>query len=364
VLEEEGYQLTPVPPELATQLREFLPPHCPIGNPVDLTGDATAAWYGKVLELSRPHYDLVMTIFGDPIAGASEVIRPGQLVAYLGGADVERTESARMHQKKIAVFPTPERAVKALACHTRFQRKTSEGCPTLVAGPEAKRGDATGWGLSPSDAIAFLARAGLPVTPFAAAATEDEAVEAARRIGFPVALKMNSPDVTHKSDVGGVVLGVTGDAGVRNAFRKFRHIEQAGGFRAGGALVCAMAPPGREIIIGVSRDPQFGHAVMFGMGGTLVEVLKDVSFRMVPLSETDAAEMISEVRLSRVLAGVRGGKPADADAIMQLLLGISRLVEQNPEIEELDLNPVFVYEKGLLVADVRVTLKSTRAAEA
>ena len=358
VLEEEGYQLTPVPPELATQLREFLPPHCPIGNPVDLTGDATAAWYGKVLELSRPHYDLVMTIFGDPIAGASEVLRPGQLVAYLGGADVERTESARMHQKKIAVFPTPERAVKALACHTRFQRKPAP--PAAPAGHHAPMP----LSLPPSESISFLARAGLPVTPFAAAATEDEAVEAARRIGFPVALKMNSPDVTHKSDVGGVVLGVTGDAGVRSAFRKFREIEQAGGFRAGGALVCAMAPPGREIIIGVSRDPQFGHAVMFGMGGTLVEVLKDVSFRMVPLSETDAAEMISEVRLSRVLAGVRGGKPADADAIMQLLLGISRLVEQNPEIEELDLNPVFVYEKGLLVADVRVTLKSTRAAEA
>ena len=368
VLEEEGYQLTPVPPELAKQLREFLPAHCPIGNPVDLTGDATAAWYGKVLELSRPHYDLVMTIFGDPIAGASEVIRPGQLVAYLGGAEVERAESARMHEKKIAVFPTPERAVKALACHTRFQPKPAP--PAAAGGPPLSRPGLAlqggeEWAISsPADSLSFLLRAGFPVTPFAAAASEDEAVEAARRLGFPVALKMNSPDVTHKSDVGGVVLGVADAAGVRSAFRKFRDIEQAGGFRAGGALLCAMAQPGREIIIGVSRDPQFGHAVMFGMGGTLVEVLKDVSFRMVPLSETDAAEMIGELRLSRVLAGVRGGKPADVDAIKQLLLAVSRLVEENSQIEELDLNPVFVYEKGLMVADARVALTSASAGQA
>ncbi len=357
VLEEEGLRVTPLPQELSTRLREFLPAHFIVGNPLDLTGDANAAWYRKVLEAVDGHYDVIMAIFGDPIHGASEVIRPGQceLVAYLGGADVEREERARMHEKKIAVFPTPERAVKALACHVRFRRdrfrleaETSEPTtanPVLVPAS-----------LSPAESMGFLLRAGIPVTAFARAGTEEEAVEAVRRIGFPAAVKINSPDVTHKTDVGGVVLGVVNEAGVRAAFRKFREIEQAGGFRAGGALVCAMAPPGREVIVGVTRDSQFGHAVMFGIGGTFVEVLKDVAFRIVPLSDQDAAEMISEVRGSNVLRGVRGRKPADLAALKDLLLRVSDLVRNNPDVEEMDLNPVFVYEKGVLVADARVAL--------
>jgi acyl-CoA synthetase (NDP forming) len=211
----------------------------------------------------------------------------------------------------------------------------------------------------------FLPSAGIPVTAFAEAASEDEAVAAARRIGFPAAMKMNSPDVTHKSDVGGVVLGVADEAGVRAAFRKFRDIERAGGFRAGGALVCAMAQPGQEVIIGVTRDHQFGHAVMFGIGGTLVEIMRDVSFRMVPLSALDVREMIAEVRGARVLQGVRGGKPADVAALENLLLRISDLVQKHPEIEEMDLNPVFVYEKGVVVGDARVAMaEQTRAVQA
>ena len=126
------------------------------------------------------------------------------------------------------------------------------------------------------------------------------------------------------------------------------------GARQDGVLVGTMAKPGYEVIVGVTRDLQFGHAVMFGMGGILVEVLKDVSFRIVPLSESDAAEMISEVRGARALEGVRGGRPADLAALQDLLLRVSRLMEKHPEVEEMDLNPVFVYEQGVLVADARV----------
>jgi acetate---CoA ligase (ADP-forming) len=359
-LEEEGFRLAPVPPELARQLREFLPSHCPIGNPIDLTGDATAAWYRKVLELSDGHYDLVVTIFGDPIPGASEVMRPGrcELVAYLGGADVEREERARMGERKIAVFPTPERAVKALARHTCFRRQkfAVEAVPATAAAQAAAPAS-----LTPAASMAFLKQAALPVTPFAAAANEDEAVEAARDIGFPVAVKINSPDVTHKTDVGGVVLNVADEAGVRAAFRRLAAVETAGGFRAGGALVCSMAAPGVEVIIGVTRDLQFGHAVMFGMGGTIVEVLKDVSFRIVPFSEQDAAEMIGEVRGARILHGVRGAKPADVLALKKLLVQVSELVTQHPEIEELDLNPIFVSPRGVQIADARIVLASARA---
>jgi acetyltransferase len=358
-LEEEGFRLAPVAPELAKQLREFLPAHCPVGNPIDLTGDATASWYRRVLELADGHYDLVMTIFGDPIPGASEVIRPGrcELVAYLGGADVEREERAKMHEKKIAVFPTPERAVKALARHTCFRRRewAAQEAPAVTAAHVAAPAS-----LTPADSMAFLKQAGLPVTPFAAATNEDDAVAAARAIGFPVAVKINSPDVTHKTDVGGVVLNVADEAGVRAAFRKLAAVEAAGGYRAGGALICGMADAGVEVIIGVTRDLQFGHAVMFGMGGTMVEVLKDVSFRIVPLSELDATEMIEEVRGARILQGVRGAKPADLAALKSLLLRASQIVAQKPEVEELDLNPIFVSPHGVQVADARIVLARAR----
>ncbi len=361
VFEEEGFRLAPLPDVVAQKLREFLPPHCIVGNPLDLTGDANAAWYRKALEAADGHYDVVMTIFGDPIPGVSEVMRPGrcELVAYLGGADVEREERLRLHERKIAVFPTPERAVKALACHTRAQRhrwRAELSAQVSTAAPRVAPAS-----LPAADSIRFLSDAGIPVTRFAAVTTEQAAAEAASRIGFPVAIKINSPDVTHKSDIGGVILHVNDEAGVRAAFQKLRDIERAAGFRPGGALVCAMAPPGREIIIGVTRDPQFGQAIMFGMGGVMVEVLKDVSFRMVPLSAPDAADMIAQIRLAPLLSGVRCAKPADTAAIQDLLLRISRLVESHPEIEELDLNPVFVYEKGLLVADARVALEQRAA---
>ena len=154
------------------------------------------------------------------------------------------------------MFPTPERAVKALARHTCFRRQqfTLEAEPAKAAAPAVAPAS-----LTPADSMAFLKQAALPVTPFAAAANEDEAVAAARDIGFPVAVKINSPDVTHKTDVGGVVLNVPDEAGVRAAFRQFAAVETAGGFRAGGALVCGMAAAGVEVIIGVTRDLQFGR---------------------------------------------------------------------------------------------------------
>ncbi len=356
VAEEEGFRVDPLPPELAARLREILPPHCIVGNPLDLTGDTDAERYRKVLGAADGQFDVVMTIFGDPIAGAVDVIRPGKcdLVAYLGGADVEREERGKMHERKIAVFPTPERAVKALSCYARFDRKTFLPERPVAGSPEKAKGRARV--MTPADSMAFLAGNGLPVTPAIPAESEEEAVGAARRIGFPVVLKMNSPDVTHKSDVGGVVLGVPDEEGVRRAYRRIGEAAATVGARDGGTLVAEMALPGREIIIGVTKDLQFGHAVMFGLGGIMVEVMKDVSFRIVPLSAKDAEEMVEEVRGARVLKGIRGEKPTDAAAVRDLLLRVSDLVTRHPEIEEMDLNPVIVYETGLVVADSRVVL--------
>ena len=354
VAEENGFQVAPLPAALSSRLREVLPAHCIVANPLDLTGDTDAERYRQVVAASRDHYDVITTIFGDPIPGASEVMERGRndLVVYLGGADVERAERLLLHEKGIAVFPTPERAVKALACHTRFTRREFGAHAEAAQGAETRGGQS----LTPADSMRFLNGEGVPVARSQWAASEDEAVAAAERIGYPVALKINSLDITHKSDVGGVILDVRDEKSVRKAVRDLSAIVDRQGVRRGGVLVSAMAGSGSEVVIGVTRDPQFGHAVMFGMGGVLVEVLRDVSFRIVPFSESDAEEMISEIRGAKILSGVRGSRPADLRAVRKLLVEISELVRRHPEIDEMDLNPVIVHEKGLTVVDARVVL--------
>lgn len=360
VASDNGFRLSPLSAPLASRLREFLPSHFIVGNPLDLTGDGNAELFRRVIATAREEYDVVMTIFGDPIAGASQALEPGNadLVAYLGGADVERVEKLRFHERGIAVFPTPDRAVKALSCHTRFARDRFPLTAQASPGGSAASSTSGGNSLSPADSIAFLAREGIRVVPSRQAETEEIAASAAGEIGYPVVVKMNSPDVTHKSDVGGVILNVKDEAGVRKAFRDLAGIAQRLGARPGGVLVSAMAPPGHEIIVGVTRDLQFGHAVMFGIGGVLVEILRDVSFRIVPFSEKDAAEMIEETRGAKLLEGVRGSRPADVAALRELLVEISGFVARHREIEEMDLNPVIVHENGLTVVDARVVLSN------
>jgi acetate---CoA ligase (ADP-forming) len=361
VAEEEGFRVTPLPEALAGRLQEVLPRHCIVGNPLDLTGDADAARYGKVIEAAQGHYDVVMTIFGDPIPGACDIVRPdrNELVAYLGGADVERAERVLMHEKKIAVFPTPERAVRALACYARFDRKAFP-LPAEGTAEAVRPGVAAGPALTPAESMDLLRKGGFPVVPSRHAAGEEEAVRAARELGFPVAVKINSPDVTHKSDVGGVILSVRDEEGVRKAFREFADIARRLGAREGGAVVSAMAPPGQEVVVGLAQDLQFGHAVMFGLGGILVEVLRDVKFRLVPLKVEDALALVEEIRGARLLDGVRGGRPADKSAIVQLLLQVSALAVARPDIEEMDMNPVIVHGKGLTIVDARIVMGGPR----
>ncbi|MBF8257944.1 MAG: CoA-binding domain protein [Actinobacteria bacterium] len=353
VAEEEGFRVTPLPADLAVRLREMLPSHCIVGNPLDLTGDTDAARYRKVLDAAAGQYDVVMAIFGDPIPGTCDVITPGrcELVSYLGGADVERAERLLLQERKIAVFPTPERAVRALACHARFNRERfplGEEPAGLGSADEGRKAH------TPATSMQLLSEAGFPVVPFKRAETEEDAVAAARKIGYPVAVKMNSPDITHKSDLGGVILGVADEAGVRQAFRGVSAAVKNAGARDEGVIVSAMAAPGREVIVGVVRDLQFGPAVMFGMGGILVEALGDVSVRVVPLSGRDAEEMIAGIRGSMLLKGYRGGKPVDTASIRELLLKVSEFAAANPDVAELDLNPVIVHESGLSIVDARV----------
>ena len=200
---------------------------------------------------------------------------------------------------------------------------------------------------------------GIPVTKFKLAKNETEAAKFATSIGFPVVLKIVSPDIVHKSDVGGVIVSVKNVQEVRSSYIQImgnvkKHNPKA---RIVGMLVQEMAPAGTEVIVGSIKDPQFGPALMFGLGGVFVEVLKDVTFRIAPLNEDEAAEMISEVKAYPLLKGYRNTPPADLKAIIQILLNTSKLVMDNPEIKELDLNPIIVYEKGAKTVDARIILE-------
>jgi acyl-CoA synthetase (NDP forming)/GNAT superfamily N-acetyltransferase len=200
----------------------------------------------------------------------------------------------------------------------------------------------------------ILEGAGIATTGYLVARSEDEALALCEKIGFPVVMKIVSPDVVHKSDAGGVRLNLQSADDVRKAYRgmmdafKYQHIE--------GITIQRMAAPGIEAIIGVTRDPSFGPLIMFGLGGVFVEVLRDVSFRILPITEKDAAEMIEEIRGSDILKGYRG-RPVDLQSLQQLLLKISRLIEENPEIHELDLNPLFLYSEGYIAVDARMFVR-------
>jgi len=200
---------------------------------------------------------------------------------------------------------------------------------------------------------------GIPVTKFELARSEEEAVKFADAIGFPTVLKIVSSDIIHKSDVGGVIVGLKNSDDVRHGYNQIlqnvkKHDPKA---RIAGVLVQEMAPPSTEVIVGAIKDPQFGPAIMFGLGGVFVEVLKDVTFRIAPITEDDACDMISEVKAYPLLKGYRNTPPADIEAIEKILLSTSRLVTDCMEIKELDLNPVIVYEKGAKTVDARIILE-------
>jgi acetyl-CoA synthetase (ADP-forming) len=201
---------------------------------------------------------------------------------------------------------------------------------------------------------------GLPVPGYGLARSEEEAVELAERVGYPAVLKVVSPDISHKSDVGGVILGVRSAEEVRSSYRRIlENVKaRAPGSRVYGVLVQRMAKPDLEVIVGGIRDPVFGPVVMFGLGGVFVEVLKDVSFRVAPLSDADVDDMVREVRGYRVLEGFRGSPPRDLDALKKVILGVSRMMVEVGEIAELDLNPVILYPRGegALIVDARVIL--------
>ena len=208
------------------------------------------------------------------------------------------------------------------------------------------------------EAKEILIENNIPVPDFMLLKKREDIKKISKSIGYPLVMKIVSPDIIHKSDAGGVKVGIENEKDAFVAFRKiilnakkYNNLAQINGI-----IATKMIPQSTEIIIGMMKDPHFGPVIMFGMGGIFVEVLKDVSFRILPIKEKDAEEMIREIVGYKILQGTRGKSPKDIKAIEELLLNISQFAMENPEISEIDLNPVFVFEKGLKVIDARMIL--------
>jgi len=207
----------------------------------------------------------------------------------------------------------------------------------------------------------ILKQVGISVVETRLAMTQNEAVSFAQKMGFPVALKINSPDIVHKSDSGGVKLSLHNAADVKKAYDEIvkkvkKPYPQA---EVHGVSVQRMLRSGTEVIIGTSKDPQFGPVIMFGLGGIFVEILKDVSFRVIPVEQKDAQEMIQEIKGYPLLQGYRGKEPASIPALVEMILKISKFIEENPQVKELDLNPIFAYRNKAVAADARIVLEKS-----
>ena len=212
--------------------------------------------------------------------------------------------------------------------------------------------------LTEIEAKQVVQEAGITIVETKLATSQKEALAICNEIGFPVVLKIASPDITHKTDAGGVKTGLKNGAEVRKAYREIMASvkEKYPEAKIEGVSVQSMALPGIEVIIGMSKDAQFGPVIMFGLGGIFVEVLKDVSFRLIPILPRDAEQMIKETKGYALLNGYRGQEPADIQSLVNILLKVSDLVEKTPEIKEIDLNPVFAYKDSAIAVDARIVL--------
>jgi acetate---CoA ligase (ADP-forming) len=400
VLEGAGLQLARTSPETQAALRGCLHGEAQVAGPVDMLGGADHADYRQAVDavLADPANDgilaiLVPQVLVDPVAvvdalaaglsaasvGGSGAPRKPLLACLMGAACLDAAFAAA-HRAQIPAYTFPEDAVAAFGILRRRAMEDAKaaaradaaaGLPATGRAPDGGRAaeaqrllsGAAAAGRTTLDAAesrAVLDAFGLTTPADLLATSPDQAAEHARRIGFPVALKLASPDILHKTDVGGVILGVTDEAGARQGFETILARARAAhpDARIRGVQVQRMIAGGQEVIVGVKRDPTFGPLVMFGLGGVYVEALADVSFRLAPLTPADADEMIDEVRSARLLAGLRGARPADRAALIEAIVRIGDLAAACPQIAELDVNPLLVLPEGqgALALDARIIL--------
>jgi acetyl coenzyme A synthetase (ADP forming)-like protein len=381
-----GLELPALSEKTIEELRSFLPAEASLRNPVDMIASATADDYGRALKtlIQDPNVDAVLIIFVPPvtvhardvarrIVEQSESAKKPILTCFMGSHGVP--EGLRSLQKGyVPSYTFPEGAARALARVVQYaqwrlrppgtvpsyESINRERARELLANCLKER-EGDRW-LDPDGVEQLLDLYGLPRPKSQRAADAEAAGVAAKRLGFPVAVKLISTKYLHKSDIGGVRLDLESVEEVVRAVNEIRATltGQGDADAFDGVLVQEMVYGGVESIVGVTRDAKFGHLIMFGLGGTAVEVLQDVTFNVHPLTDVDAKEMLDRVRGRRLLDGFRGSTPADREALVDLLLRVSRMVTDLPEIEELDLNPVAALApgEGARVLDARMRVSS------
>jgi acetate---CoA ligase (ADP-forming) len=382
-LESSGLQLARMEQQTVKHLEEFLPDAASAANPVDVLGDARGERYAQAMELvaQDPNVDGLMCIV-TPQA-MTEIIETANAIGRLSqridkpvfgvfmGEERARAGVDVLASYNVPNYDFPEQAAHSFAAMREYRQTRERPDPEFVSYDvdndavkdvfaQVREEGRVSVGEAESRKVAEAYGLRLPQNKLAA--TADEAVEFANKIGYPVVLKIASPDILHKTDVGGVKVRLENATDVRDAFdlivyRAQRYVPDA---RIWGCLVQEMVSmDGVEVLVGMNRDPQFGPLVTFGLGGILVEVLKDVTFRVAPFGRQDAEQMLDEIRAYELLRGVRGRPPVDREALVEILLRIGQLVTNFPEIVELDINPLMVYERGngAITLDMRLVLK-------
>ncbi|MBN1123277.1 MAG: acetate--CoA ligase family protein [Anaerolineae bacterium] len=381
-LERNGLIVARLEKETTEQLIAVLPPAAATGNPVDVLGDAESDRYKIAIDIvsKDPNVDGILVVLtpqamtditgtAEAIADLSDRIDRPVLTSFMGAMAVLPGIDL-MTKRGVPNYPFPERAVTALKAMSDYRKLAAKPLPEFKQIDvdkdavkkvfEKVRADGRA-SIGDFEARDIMKAYGLPMPKAELAESADQAVELAEKYGFPIVMKIASPDILHKTDVGGVKVGLKTVEEVRETFETM--VQQAEkyvpGARIWGCLVQEMAPQGHEILVGMNRDPQFGPLVTFALGGIYVEVLKDATFRIAPFSEEEAYEMLGEIRSHALLDGVRGKPPADKAAIVDTLLRINQLVLDFPEIVELDINPLMVYDEGngAVAIDMRLVLK-------
>lgn len=379
-----GLRLSSFNSSTISSLKSKLPLAAAIYNPVDVLGDARADRYRSALDivLSDESVNGLIVILTpqamtEPIETAKAIIEvsrkhPGKpvIAAFIGGEAV-REAADMLISEGIPCFDLPERAVLALSGLCKYRdyldalEKAVERYVKFYDVDASRAREIISIARSDGRRVLLeveareLMRAyGIPVPPAFLAKSEDEAVNAANKMGYPVALKISSPQILHKTDVGGVVLNVNSDAEVREAYRTIlsRVSRYAPRAMLYGVTVQKMVPRGREVIVGLTKDQVFGHMIMFGLGGIYANVFRDVSFRLTPVTPSEAMDMIKETKAYAMLRGIRGEAAADIASIVNVILRLNQLVQDVPEIVEMDINPLFVYNEGegCIALDIKV----------
>jgi acetate---CoA ligase (ADP-forming) len=357
-----GLQLAALAPETQQTLKDVIPVFGSTRNPVDLTAHflSDPSMLRRTLHclLEDPGTDAVLFFLGlgrrygaqiaEIVREAAGSTRKPLVVAWTAGP---AAEIAQLREQGIPVLPSPTRSVRALAALARFgefcrRRPRSFALPEVDA--QRLKARTRSGHFSEIEAKTLLKVYGLAVPPEELAASEEEAAAIAAHIGYPVALKICSPELIHKTEAGGVMLGVPNEHALRTAYQTILRSAQAyaPGLHADGVLVTPMAPDGIEVIIGGRRDPVFGPMVMVGSGGLYTELVRDVTIRVLPLAEGEAGDMVRELRVYPVFTGARGHSEADLDSLANSVEIVSRLLVEHPEVIEVEINPLRVFGKG------------------